>query len=142
MKKYALGFTLIELMIVVAIVGVLAAVALPAYQDYTKRARVSEGISMANGLKTSVTEYFNSKNQAPTKNSDLGVNEIIKGSAVDSVAVGVGGAITITYNEKVGVGQTLTLAPEYIANGSVKWSCTGGSLVQQFRPAECRSGGS
>ena len=69
MKKVQQGFTLIELMIVVAIIGILAAVAIPAYQDYTKRAHVTEGLSLASAAKTSVTEFYNSKGYLPANNS-------------------------------------------------------------------------
>ena len=92
------GFTLIELMIVVAIIGILAAVALPAYQDYTKRAHVSEGITLAASAKAAVTEYYVSQAAWPTGNSQAGLPDAaaITGNAVKSVTVGNGNGKGIT----------------------------------------------
>ncbi|HEZ4433686.1 TPA: pilin, partial [Neisseria meningitidis] len=91
------GFTLIELMIVIAIVGILAAVALPAYQDYTARAQVSEAILLAEGQKSAVTEYYLNHGEWPGNNSDAGVatSSEIKGKYVQSVEVAKG-VITAT----------------------------------------------
>ena len=138
MNSKSNGFTLIELMIVVAIVGILAAVALPAYQDYTKRARVTEGLSLANGLKTAVSEFQASRNQWPTSNGDLGVGNDLSGASVKSVSVGDKGEITVTFNAKVGDGETLTLKPDLLQSGGISWKCTGGSLATAYRPTECR----
>lgn len=137
------GFTLIELMIVVAIIGILAAVALPAYQDYTKRSHVSEGLSLASGAKTSVTEYFSSIGSFPGSNTSAGLAAAtaINGNAVSSVAVGANGMITITYNAKVTNNATLQLSP-FTAAGSVKWTCKGpssGAVDVKFRPSNCRT---
>ena len=103
MRSVQKGFTLIELMIVVAIIGILAAVALPAYQDYTKRSHVSEGMALASGAKSSVTEFYSSMGRFPTTNDSAGLAAAtaIKGNAVTQVAVGAGGLITVTYNDKV-----------------------------------------
>jgi len=145
MKRVQSGFTLIELMIVVAIIGILAAIAIPAYQDYTKRAHVSEGMEVAGAAKTSVTEFYASKGYMPGSNTSAGLatSTSIKGNAVTSVAVSGSGLITITYNTKVTNNATLTLAPSTIA-GAVVWKCTGqagvnaGTVLLKYRPANCR----
>ena len=141
MKTMQKGFTLIELMIVVAIIGILAAVALPAYQDYTKRARVSEGIGLASGAKTAVAEFFASKGHFPASNASAGLPTAasIAGNAVTSVTVGTSGAITVVYNDKVANSTTLIMTPDGTTSvGSVKWNCTGGTVAAKFRPSECR----
>ena len=132
------GFTLIELMIVVAIIGILAAIALPAYQDYTKRTHVSEGLTLAGGAKASVTEYYSSQGKFPTNNASAGLaaKADIKGNAVTSVEV-ASGKITITYNDKVTNGATLELSPASGAGG-VQWSCKGGTVDAKYRPSNCR----
>ena len=146
MQKIQQGFTLIELMIVVAIIGILAAVAIPAYQDYTVRAKVTEGLSLASAAKTSVSEYFSSTDLLPTTNTQAGLAapNSISGNNVDKVAVGpTPGLITITYSgstSTIGT-STLTLRPHTSA-GKVSWTCTvavsGTMLLAKYRPSSCR----
>ncbi|HEZ5364668.1 TPA: pilin [Neisseria meningitidis] len=121
------GFTLIELMIVIAIVGILAAVALPAYQDYTARAQVSEAILLAEGQKSAVTEYYLNHGEWPANNSSAGVasSSEIKGKYVQSVTVAKG-VITATMlstgvNKEI-QGKKLSLWAKR-QDGSVKWFC-------------------
>ncbi|HEZ3732816.1 TPA: pilin [Neisseria meningitidis] len=121
------GFTLIELMIVIAIVGILAAVALPAYQDYTARAQVSEAILLAEGQKSAVTEYYLNHGEWPANNSSAGVatSTDIKGKYVQSVEV-KNGVVTATMassnvNNEI-KGKKLSLWAKR-QNGSVKWFC-------------------
>ncbi|HGH7134963.1 TPA: pilin [Neisseria meningitidis] len=121
------GFTLIELMIVIAIVGILAAVALPAYQDYTARAQVSEAILLAEGQKSAVTEYYLNHGTWPGDNSNAGVasSSTIKGKYVKEVTV-ANGVITATMlssgvNKEI-QGKKLSLWAKRQA-GSVKWFC-------------------
>ncbi|HGG9512807.1 TPA: pilin [Neisseria meningitidis] len=121
------GFTLIELMIVIAIVGILAAVALPAYQDYTARAQVSEAILLAEGQKSAVTEYYLNHGEWPGNNSSAGVasSSDIKGKYVEKVEV-KNGVVTATMlstgvNKEI-KGKKLSLWAKRQA-GSVKWFC-------------------
>lgn len=143
MKKVQSGFTLIELMIVVAIIGILAAVALPAYQDYLVRSRVTEGLSLASSAKTAVAE------NAAAGQADLSLGWTVPQPTdnVTSVDVTAGtGAITITYTAAAG-GGTITLVPSdsagaiaggIIPDGSITWDCTGGTLDAKYRPSNCR----
>ncbi|HID8626242.1 TPA: pilin [Neisseria meningitidis] len=121
------GFTLIELMIVIAIVGILAAVALPAYQDYTARAQVSEAILLAEGQKSAVTEYYLNHGIWPGDNSSAGVASAsdIKGKYVEKVEVAKG--VVTAQMKSTGVnkeiqGKKLSLWAKR-QNGSVKWFC-------------------
>ena len=141
-KQVQKGFTLIELMIVVAIIGILASIALPAYQDYTKRAHVTEGLSLASGAKTAVAEYFSTNAAWPTNNTSAGLApaNTIKGTAVDSVTVGTGGAITALFNAKVESGKKLVLKPTD-TGGAIKWDCTptaGTDINAKYLPSKCR----
>jgi type IV pilus assembly protein PilA len=135
------GFTLIELMIVVAIIGILAAIAMPAYQDYTKRSHVTEGLNLAASAKSGVTEFFADRGAFPTSNVEAGLATAtnISGNSVRSVAVGANGVITITYRTNVAPGATLLLTPTN-SSGSITWTCkTGGTVGQKYRPSSCRT---
>ncbi len=131
MRKMQQGFTLIELMIVVAIIGILAAIAIPAYQDYTIRAQVSEGLNLAAAAKAAVAEDFLNEGIPPVDRTDAGMtanDTDTSGKYVQSVGI-ANGVITITYgNEanaqiRLGGQNTLTLTPYESVDLSVVWRC-------------------
>ena len=150
MKKVQQGFTLIELMIVVAIIGILAAIAIPAYSDYTIRAQVSEGLNLSAGAKAAVTEFFQDRGVWPADNAGAGiaVANQIQGNYVSQVAVGAtNGIITMTYSstapqEANAAIDTATLLLSPVTNaGSIDWNCVGGTILltnPQWLPAACR----
>ncbi|HEX7769837.1 MAG TPA: pilin [Dokdonella sp.] len=150
MKKIQKGFTLIELMIVVAIIAILAAIALPAYQDYIIRSQVSEGSVLADGSKTAVTEFFSNTGRWPAANASAGLATAasIKGKYVSQLAV-ANGVITATYSSggtfranKAIDTKTLIFSPVGTATaGSVVWTCDDASTVAaKYLPAVCRAG--
>jgi type IV pilus assembly protein PilA len=140
MKSLQKGFTLIELMIVVAIIGILAAIAIPAYQDYTVRAQVTEGLNLAADLKAGVAEYFANTGSWPATNSVIGLSAVKAGKYVSSVEVN-NGTIEINYGRQANAsalasGQDLlALRPTVSDNGDVIWNCGNHTEVGNATPA-------
>ena len=144
MKQMQKGFTLIELMIVVAIIGILAAIAIPAYQDYTIRSQVSEGLSLAGAAKAAVAESFSQTGNAPNNREVAGMSANstdTSGKYVTAVAV-ANGTISITYgneaNQKIRA-QVLALTPYETPDASVAWRC--GNSIQPAGTNLLGSGG-
>ena len=136
------GFTLIELMIVVAIIAILAAIALPAYQDYTIRSQVSEGAVLSDGAKTAVAEFYTNRGRYPGSNTSAGLaaSGSIQGNYVASLTT-ASGVITATYgnksNSKISA-STLVFSAYSKGGGSIAWTCKSTTLASKYLPTSCR----
>ena len=145
-RSHQKGFTLIELMIVIAIIGILAAIAIPAYQDYAVRSKVAEGMSLSSAAKVAVAETYDSEGSFQAgDNASYGLPAAgsINGNYVSSISIGASGVITILYIAELGGNppagnKTITMVPTG-RQASMVWDCTGGSQESKYRPSECRS---
>ncbi|SKB42790.1 pilin [Luteibacter sp. 22Crub2.1] len=142
-KTSTTGFTLIELMIVVAIIAILAAIAIPAYQDYMIRAQVSEGINLSTGAKTAIWDFFADNGRLPRSNVSAGLasSESIAGNFVSAVEVTTDGAIRVSYatdkaNSHVRT-SNLVVSP-ITTKGSIVWVCRGDTMDARYLPTVCR----
>ena len=142
MKRTQQGFTLIELMIVVAIIGILAAVALPAYQDYVARSQVTEAINLGGGLKIQVADIYNDTGAftaATSGSQGLPAANTVTGKYTTGVAV-AGGIITASIGNDASAvlsGGTVVLSP-FTTAGALQWTCSSTTLDAKYLPAACR----
>lgn len=143
MKKVQQGFTLIELMIVVAIIGILAAVAIPSYQDYTARAQVSEAMSLTSALKTPLAEWYADNGSFPA--AAASISDTLAGKYVQSISIIAGGntaSVTVQATMRPS-GVNANIASKTFQNattdGAKTWNCSGGTIDSKYRPGACKN---
>jgi type IV pilus assembly protein PilA len=141
MKSIQKGFTLIELMIVVAIIGILAAIAIPAYSDYTERAKVSELVTIASACKGSMTEYYQSEGTFPGTLEEAGCNDTQTDKIAGiTIAGGATGTITVESALTRATGDFILVGtPVSATDDSVEWTCNTSTIDEKFLPANCRT---
>ena len=136
------GFTLIELMIVIAIVGILAAVALPAYQDYTIRARISEPLALLGEAKTTMTEFFIANGTLPASANAAGVRSVIGTDLVSTMGITAAGNIVVTMTSDPSLGpaggMTIVFSNMGTGAGTIVYKCVPGTIAPKYLPANCR----
>lgn len=134
------GYTLIELLVSVFILGLVMLIAIPSYMNYAIRAKVSEGLNLANPVKLAVSETFLSNGEFPDSNSAAGAPENINSHAVASIEVLEKGLVKILFKAHVidaNIPEPTLILEPMADSGRVQWNCTGGSLPDQYRPSIC-----
>jgi type IV pilus assembly protein PilA len=142
-QRLSAGFTLIELMIVVAIIAILAAIAIPAYQDYLVRAQVTEGLSLAGGAKAAEWDFVSNTGRFPKTNESAGLptSTSITGTYVSELNLAPAGKITVSFNTtkaNASIRASTLILSAITHSGSITWTCNGGTLPGKYLPSSCR----
>jgi type IV pilus assembly protein PilA len=135
--KRLLGFTLLEMMLVIALIGILASFAIPAYEDYLVKVRVSEGIALSATAKIAVNEFYMNFHELPNNIEALNYQAPEPTDNVSEISIGQNGVIAIHYTERAGHGSLL-FTPTVKSSGQLGWCCNGGTLAVKYRPNICR----
>jgi type IV pilus assembly protein PilA len=137
------GFTLIELMIVIAIVGILAAVAIPVYQDYTVRARITEPLALLGEAKTGVTEFYVANGVLPATAAAVGIRTTIGTTLVSTMGIAANGNITVTMTAHPSLGSaagtTIVFSNLGTSSGTIVYKCIPGTIAANYLPATCKA---
>lgn len=137
MKKMVKGFTLLEMMLVIAIIGILATLAIPSYQDYVTRARVMEGLQMSMPARMAVNEVYLTTHEFPINQQATGYETPKPSKNISQISIASGtGIITIEYTPQAG-GGSIMLTPSVQADGQLSWDCQRGTLPEKFKPRVC-----